>query len=215
MRWIGGSVVALSLASCCQGFVPAAVPAGRLCAAAAGPNTAARQKHPRHTCRMAYDVRYSPNSWPNQPLEPGVGGIWPGDPNAQTHKAMRLPLQVTIKNKAGEVVAQMDVPDDRYIYFAFEDEGHDLPLQNGRRMCRNGCCTTCAMHVQEGKVKMEGGLGLLKDLRRDGWTLTCCSYATTDVTLQLQDEDEVYLKQWGETFESGGVEWGGFLPEED
>lgn len=31
----------------------------------------------------------------------------------------------------------------------------------------------------------------------------------------MQDEDEVYLKQWGETFEGGGVEWGGFLPEDD
>jgi hypothetical protein len=35
----------------------------------------------------------------------------------------------------------------RYIFFAFEDAGFDLPLINKHRMCRNGCCTTCALKV--------------------------------------------------------------------
>jgi ferredoxin len=120
-----------------------------------------------------------------------------------------------VQNKAGETVAEMDVPEDRYIYFSFEDADIPLPLINGKRMCRNGCCTTCAAKVTAGSVQLEGGLGLLKDLKREGYTLLCCSYATSDLTVQLQDEDEVYLRQWGDTFESGGVEWGGFIPEED
>lgn len=41
----------------------------------------------------------------------------------------------------------MDVPEDRYIFWAFEDAGVDLPLINGHRMCRNGACTTCAVKV--------------------------------------------------------------------
>lgn len=109
----------------------------------------------------------------------------------------------------------MPVPVDRYIYFAFEDAGTDLPLVNGKRMCRNGCCTTCAAKVVEGKVKMEAALGLGKQMKKDGYTLTCCSLPRSDLTVQLQTEDEVYIKQWGETFEAGGVEWGGFIPEED
>ncbi|CAM9162850.1 unnamed protein product [Choristocarpus tenellus] len=159
---------------------------------------------------MGYDIRDSPNRWRGEKLEPGYGGVWPGDPNAETHK-------VTVMNKAGEEVATMDVPVDRYIYFAFEDAGHDLQMKmiNGRRMCRNGCCTTCAVLVKEGKVKMEGALGLLKDMKKRGYALTCCAYPKSDLTLELQDEDEVYVMQWGDSFEGGGVEWGGFLPEEE
>ena len=38
---------------------------------------------------MAYDVKYSPNRWRDDAddIEPGFGGIWPGDPDAKTHKA--------------------------------------------------------------------------------------------------------------------------------
>lgn len=48
----------------------------------------------------------------------------------------------------------MDVPVDRYIYFATEDAEVDVPIVNKKRMCRNGCCTTCAVKVLEGKVRL-------------------------------------------------------------
>lgn len=48
----------------------------------------------------------------------------------------------------------MDVPVDRYVYFATEDAGVDVPIVNKKRMCRNGCCTTCAVKVLEGKVRI-------------------------------------------------------------
>lgn len=51
--------------------------------------------------------------------------------------------------------------------------------------------------------------------QKQGYALSCCSLPRSDIVCQLQDEDEVYVKQWGETFESGGIEWGGFLPEDD
>ena len=56
-------------------------------------------------------------------------------------------------NKAGETVASVDVPMDRYIFFTTEDAGVDVPIVNKKRMCRNGCCTTCAVKVLEGKVR--------------------------------------------------------------
>lgn len=55
-------------------------------------------------------------------------------------------------NKAGETVASVDVPADRYIFFATEEAEVDVPIVNKKRMCRNGCCTTCAVKVLEGKV---------------------------------------------------------------
>lgn len=123
--------------------------------------------------------------------------------------------QVTVVDPRTKTNYTMDVPEDRYIFFAFEDSGVDLPMVNGKRMCRNGCCTTCAVKMKEGKVKMEAALGLLRDMKNKGYALSCCSLPRSDIVCELQDEDEVYVRQWGETFESGGVEWGGFLPEDD
>lgn len=60
--------------------------------------------------------------------------------------------QVKFVDKEGESVASVDVPVDRYIFFAAEDANVDVPIVNKRRMCRNGCCTTCAVKVLEGKV---------------------------------------------------------------
>lgn len=35
---------------------------------------------------MAYDVKYSPNRWRDESdIVPGFGGVWPGDPDAETH----------------------------------------------------------------------------------------------------------------------------------
>jgi ferredoxin len=118
------------------------------------------------------------------------------------------------------------VPEDRYLYWQFEEDGLDqtIPVINKKKMCRNGCCTTCAMKVvgyekggsnENAKFKMEGSLGLLKDLRQEGWILSCCTLPKSDLRLELQEEDEVYVRQWSEGFEGGGVEWGGFLPEDD
>ncbi|CAN0203844.1 unnamed protein product, partial [Laminaria digitata] len=100
---------------------------------------------------------------------------------------------VTYVNKAGETVASVDVPVDRYIFFATEEAEVDVPIVNKKRMCRNGCCTTCAVKVLEGKVKAEGALGLLKELKQEGYALTCCSYPKSDLVVQLQEEDDVSL----------------------
>lgn len=66
---------------------------------------------------------------------------------------------MTFVNKVGERVAEVDVPVDRYIYFAAEDANADVPIVNKHKMCRNGCCTTCAAKVLEGKVRMIALLG--------------------------------------------------------
>jgi ferredoxin len=141
-------------------------------------------------------------------MKPGYGGWWPGDPTAPKFK-------VTVKSNSGEDIHILDVPRDRFIYSYFEENGIDLPIKNAAKMCRQGCCTTCAAKVESGRVVMDNPLGLLKEMREEGYVLTCSSCPRSDVVLQLQDEDEVYKKQWGESFEGGVVEWGGFLPEDD
>lgn len=71
------------------------------------------------------------------------------------------------------------------------------------------------MKIQSGSVKQDEALGLLKELRSEGYALLCVSYPKSDINCVLQDPDEVYVKQFGSSFESGGVEWGGVLPEDD
>ena len=122
-------------------------------------------------------------------LVPGYGGFWPGDPNAKRYK-------VTIRSPKFDQEFTEMVPADRYIYSYFEEQGVDLPFINKVKMCRQGCCTTCAVKVNEGSVKMDTPLGLLKELRDDGYALTCCSYPKSDIDCSLLNEDEVYFEHY-------------------
>ena len=42
-----------------------------------------------------------------------------------------------------------------------------------------GCCTTCTAKLISGTINMDSPLGLLKDLRKQGYFLTCCAYPTS------------------------------------
>ena len=108
------------------------------------------------------------------------------------------------------VTHNLDVAEDRYIWWAMEEAGLDIPAS-----CRNGCCTTCAVRLNKGKVEQGEALGLLKEMRSKGYALLCVGYPRSDIECRLQDEDEVYTRQFGSSFEGGGVEWGGVLPEDD
>lgn len=124
-------------------------------------------------------------------------------PGAKTYK-------VTVEDPKKNSVLTYIVPEDRYIWHSMHDQGADIPSS-----CRNGCCTTCAVKLTDGSVDQNEALGLLKEMRAKGYALLCVSYPKSDVHCVLQDEDEVYVKQFGASFESGGVEWGGVLPEDD
>lgn len=117
---------------------------------------------------------------------------------------------MTVEDPQNNIVHTYDVPEDRYIWHCMSEAGADIPSS-----CRHGCCTTCAVKVKSGTVKQEEALGLLKEMRADGYALLCVSYPRSDIQCVLQEKDEVYAKQFGTSFESGGVEWGGVLPEDD
>lgn len=118
--------------------------------------------------------------------------------------------KVKVHDPIRGVVHTAEVPEDRYIWWSMEEQGNDLPAS-----CRNGCCTTCAVRISDGTVKQDEALGLLKEMRSKGYALLCVSYPRSDIECTLQDEDEVYVAQFGSSFEKGGVEWGGVLPEDD
>ncbi|MEM1370002.1 MAG: 2Fe-2S iron-sulfur cluster-binding protein [Cyanobacteria bacterium P01_H01_bin.15] len=95
------------------------------------------------------------------------------------------------------------VPEDRYILRAIEDEGTELPFS-----CRNGACTTCAVRVISGELEQPEAMGLSPELQRKGYALLCVSYARSPLVVETQDEDEVYLQQFGRFFGRGRVRFG-------
>lgn len=117
---------------------------------------------------------------------------------------------MTVHDRHRGAVHTLQVPEDRYIWWAMEESKIDLPAS-----CRNGCCTTCAVRVKSGSLEQEEALGLVRQMRDRNYALLCVSYPRSDIVCELQDEDEVYLQQFGESFESGGIEWGGVMADID
>ncbi|NMF84000.1 2Fe-2S iron-sulfur cluster-binding protein [Nodosilinea sp. P-1105] len=115
---------------------------------------------------------------------------------------------VTIYHRDLHQTYTVEVPEDRYILQAAENQGASLPFS-----CRNGACTTCAVRILEGEVDQPEAMGLSPDLRRQGYALLCVSYPRSDLRVETQDEDEVYELQFGRYFGKGKVRFG--LPIED
>ena len=97
----------------------------------------------------------------------------------------------------------VQVPSDRYILQAAENQTADLPFA-----CRNGACTTCAVRVLSGELEQHEAMGLSPDLRKEGYALLCVSYPRSDLEVETQDEDEVYELQFGRYFGKGKVRSG-------
>lgn len=110
---------------------------------------------------------------------------------------------VRIYNRQTDTLHSIEVPGDRYILHAAEEQGIRLPFS-----CRNGACTACAVRVKSGEIDQPEAMGLSPDLRAQGYALLCVSYAKSDLTVETQDEDEVYELQFGRYFGKGRVRAG-------
>ena len=111
---------------------------------------------------------------------------------------MNKTFRVTIINKETGKRYQAEVGSEEYILKEFEKKGFRLPFS-----CRNGCCTSCAVKINTGKLSQPEAMGVSQALKDKGYALLCVAKAISDLEVETTYYDEVYQLQFGQYFGKG------------
>eukprot|EP00218_Dolichomastix_sp_CCMP3274_P015708 CAMPEP_0170142798 /NCGR_PEP_ID=MMETSP0033_2-20121228/8559_1 /TAXON_ID=195969 /ORGANISM="Dolichomastix tenuilepis, Strain CCMP3274" /LENGTH=135 /DNA_ID=CAMNT_0010379173 /DNA_START=6 /DNA_END=413 /DNA_ORIENTATION=+ len=90
------------------------------------------------------------------------------------------------------VVTTLEVSEDETVLDVALEQGLDLVHD-----CKMGVCMTCPAKVVSGTVD-ENNIGMLSDdVAEKGYALLCCAQPTSDLTIQVIEEEELLEQQLG------------------
>lgn len=104
-----------------------------------------------------------------------------------------MPKTYTVEINHQGTTHTIEVPEDKKILQAAEEQGIDLP-----NACNAGVCTTCAAKIIEGSVDQSEGMGLGPELQEEGYVLLCVALPRSNLKVESGKEDEVYDRQFGQ-----------------
>ena len=84
-------------------------------------------------------------------------------------------------------IQEFDCPDDEYVLDAAEEAGIDMTSS-----CRAGACSSCVAHIVSGTLDQSDQSFLDDEQLAAGYSLLCVSYATSELTLRTNCEEELW-----------------------